>query len=69
MPKSGWKPYSGVDDNAHLSGGSHGGKKGTSPYKAHFGVAPESATHGSGKAGKAKMGGRAKRSSGGKKHY
>jgi hypothetical protein len=62
MPKAGWKPYSGVDDGAHLSDGARGAKKDCHPYKAYGGVDPMSATHGSGKAGKAKPGGRAMRS-------
>ena len=63
MPKMGWAPYSGVDDNAHSSDG--GGRKGAgkgSPYTHHGGVDPKSATHGSGRAGNAKPGGRKKRS-------
>ena len=63
MKPKNYTPYSGVDDKAHLSDGGGGRKKyPTNPNAVYGGVDPKSATHGSGKAGHAKPGGRAKRS-------
>jgi len=56
------KAHSGVDPRGHGPDGKRGAGYACDPYKSYGGVDDRSATHGSGKAGKAKPGGRASRS-------